>query len=296
MPYQLWVCLSGIGITLTSIASPMPADSAVDRETRPCVECHEAISRSFAETRMARAATGERFRVESSRKGFPNHCLNCHAPNGGAGVVCGDCHGTGGHPYPEARVPEICARCHDAPGENTLRGYRQSTAARRGEDCLDCHLSDAGPNNDHHFKGPSSSGFLEGIARLRLFIREDQAGRHMAVVRITHSAGHALPGGTTGRSVWLVVTGLRADETIAWRDEVRFGWEHHGDQAWRDQTLPPGRPAVLELPDISRNGSTRLHVGLYYRFAPGPLSEPDAEMVTLDVVELTIPANENTNE
>lgn len=289
MPFQLWICLSGIGVTLASMASSMPLDSSTERDTRPCAECHETISRSFAETRMARAASGEQFQLEWGRESFPDHCLNCHAPGGGAGVVCGDCHGINGHPYPVAMVPETCARCHDAPGENTLRGYRQSTAVRRGEDCLDCHLSDADPSLNHYFKGPSAAGFLDGIARVRLVLREDQFRKLTMIARITHKAGHSLPGGTTGRSVWLVVKGIRADDTLAWREEVRFGWEHHGDQEWRDQTLPPDRPAVLELPDPDRNGATRLHAGLYYRFVPGPLSGYDPKMVTLDEVELVIP-------
>jgi hypothetical protein len=128
---------------------------------------------------------------------------------------------------------------------------------------------------------------------VRLVLRQDPDGVRAAVIQITHRAGHALPGGTTGRSVWLVVTGFIADGAQVWREEVRFGWEHHGDKGWRDRTLPPGRPTVLELPNPGRNGATRLHAGLHYRFAPGPLTEPDPKMVTLDETELAMPDRDN---
>ena len=238
---------------------------------------------------MARAALGEQFRAERKKKGFPDYCQDCHAPTAGAGLVCSDCHGAGGHPYPKTSVPAVCVRCHDAAGESTVRRFRESAAARQGDDCLDCHLSGTGPAVDHRFEGPSVAGFLDGIARVRLVLREGRRGRRTLVVRTTHRAGHALPGGTTGRSVWLVVTGLRANGAEVWREEVRFGWEHHGDKGWRDRTLPPGEPAILELPNPGRNGATRLHVGLYYRFTPGPLNTPDPKMVTLDETELALP-------
>jgi len=262
--------------------------SAEQREGRPCVDCHEAISRAFAVTRMADAASSTDFLAEWGEKGRPDWCANCHAPSGGRGLVCDDCHGTGPHPYPKLQAPGICARCHDAPGESTVRRFLEGPAARRGEDCLKCHLPDTAPGADHAFQGPTVPGFLDGVATVRIFLRAEESGGTTAVLRIGHRAGHALPGGTTGRSVWLLVRGLDADGEEAWTETVRFGWEHHPDRGWLDHTLPPGRPAVIEVPELRRGGAIRLRTELWYRFQPGPFFQPDPRAVRLDQVQIDL--------
>ena len=183
----------------------------------------------------------------------------------------------------------MCARCHDAPGERTVQGFRASPAAAQGQTCLDCHLPEGRAASDHAFQGPSVPGFLDRVATLRLLLRQDPATGPVAVVQVTHRAGHALPGGTTGRSVWLIVSGLGSDGAPVWSERVRFGWEHPPDQGWRDRTLPAGRPAVLELPQPGRQGAERLRAELWYRFAPGDWSEPDPRARRLDAVELALP-------
>lgn len=235
---------------------------------------------------MAEAASGSDFLVEWREKGRPDWCANCHAPSGGKGVVCADCHGSGPHPYPKLQVPGICARCHDAPGESTVRRFLAGPAARRGEDCLNCHLPDTSPGAGHAFPGPSVPGFLDGVATARVFLREEESGGATAVLQIRHKAGHALPGGTTGRSVWLLMQGINAGGEEAWMETVRFGWEHHPERGWLDRTLPPGRPAVIELPGLRRGGAVRLSVELWYRFRPGPFLQLDPRAVRLDQVQV----------
>lgn len=169
-----------------------------------------------------------------------------------------------------------------------MRRFLAGPAAHRGEDCLNCHLLEDSAGGDHAFQGPSVPGFLDGVAAVRAFLREEESGGTTAVFQITHRAGHALPGGTTGRSVWLLVQGIKADGAEAWRETVRFGWEHHPDRGWLDRTLPPGRPAVLELPGLRRGGTVRLRAELWYRFQPGPFFEPDPRAVRLDQVQVDL--------
>jgi len=142
----------------------------------------------------------------------------------------------------------------------------------------------------HRFAGPSRPGFLVGVAWLRLALRREADGSSTVLVQIRHKAGHALPGGTTGRSVWLVVEGLDSQGQTIWSERARFGWEHGLQGGWKDRTLPPGRPVTLELPDAARGGVSRVGATLWYRFSPGPLEAPDPRAVLLDRSERVIPA------
>lgn len=269
---------------------------AIDRESRPCADCHAAIVQTFATTRMAQGAGGEVFRREWMDQGAPEDCLVCHAPSGGAGLGCNDCHGRGGHPYPRLQVPDICARCHDAPGESTVRRFRERPPALQGKGCLDCHLPPGGTKAGHGFIGPSVPGFLDAVARLRLSLREDPDAGAIVLIQISHRAGHALPGGTTGRAVWLVVSGLEADDTPLWRETARFGWEQHGRDDWHDRTLPPGSHRLLEIALDDRASVRHVRAELWYRFVAGDLDTPDPRARRLDVVELDLPSPTATDQ
>jgi len=274
---------------LLAVLSPgVAALDMTDRESRPCADCHAAIVQTFAATRMAQGAAGEVFRREWMEQGSPESCLVCHAPSGGAGLSCNDCHGRAGHPYPRLQVPDICARCHDAPGESTVRRFRERPETLQGKDCLDCHLPPGGIRAGHGFIGPSVPGFLDGVARVRLALRRGPNDDPRVLIQISHRAGHALPGGTTGRAVWLVVSGLDTEDRPVWRETARFGWERQGRDHWQDRTLPPGSPGLLELALDPRTAVTRLRVELWYRFAPGDLETPDPRARLLDATGLDL--------
>lgn len=169
-----------------------------------------------------------------------------------------------------------------------MRSFMKGPAVKRGQDCLSCHLQTDRPDRDHGFRGPSTPSFLRDVASVRLFLRKNPAGDTTTLLRVAHKAGHALPGGTTGRAVWLIVTGIADDGSEAWRESIRFGWEHHPDQGWVDRTLPAGRPMILELPNPARNQTYRLRATLWYRFRPGSFEESDPRQVRLDVAEVQL--------
>lgn len=260
-------------------------------EPSHCSDCHQREQREFARSLMARAATTPDFIREWEGKGRAQRCLTCHAPSGGQGVTCVDCHNDGGHPYAQLATPQVCARCHDAPGELTIKRFLQSPAARRGEGCLACHRSDAGSDSGggHDFMGPARRGFLQGVARLRLSLRRD-AGGETLLVRIGHRAGHALPGGTTGRSVWLVVETFTRERRRLGKAVYRFGWYHDTGLGWQDWTLPPGPGKVIEIPITRGRDTALIEARLIYRFRPGPLSTPDPRAVELDRARFALPA------
>lgn len=269
--------LAGPGIA-TGVFPPPTA------EPDSCVDCHEREQIEFAKTRMAEAARTPSFLDEWQEKGTPSYCFGCHSPSGGNGLICVDCHPGPGHPYPKVQVPDTCARCHDAPGESTVRRFRESPAAKRGADCLDCHNTPEGERFSHLFRGPSEPGFLDGVAWLKAGLRHEIDGSVTALVQIGHRAGHALPGGTTGRSVWLVVEGAGEVNETLWKTYRRFGWEHDSNRRWIDQTLPPGRPVALEIPGVDRDGTSMIGISLWYTSAPGPYEPDNADQVLLDKV------------
>jgi hypothetical protein len=245
-------------------------------ETAPCGDCHPRQQAGFQRSRMAMAARTPAFLEEWRQKGRPDTCFACHAPTRGAGVACTDCHGSAGHPYPGLSLPAVCAPCHDAPGELTLRSFRDSPAARRGEDCLSCHLP--GEGFSHDFRGPRRRGFLQGIATLAIAFRREPAG-DTALLRIRHRAGHALPGGTTGRAVWLLVEQRDVGGRVVAERHYRFGWLHSPTAGWRENSLPPGVGKVVEVPLHEAAGVIRAK--LIYRLRAGGLEIADPDQVVL---------------
>lgn len=243
---------------------------------KPCMDCHPKQQAEFQKSPMAIAATTPTFLKEWQDKGQSDGCLACHSPTRSAGVTCIDCHGMGSHPYPRLQAQMVCARCHDAPGEITLRSFRNSPAARRGDDCLTCHVT--GDTFNHDFRGPTHPGFLQGIAQLTIAFRRDAAG-YTALIRIQHKAGHALPGGTTGRSVWLLVAQTDSAGKSLQEHQYRFGWLHSPTHGWRENTLPPGVGKVVET--RLQPGARGVRVKLVYRFRAGGLERDDPDQVTL---------------
>jgi hypothetical protein len=183
-------------------------------------------------------------------------------------------------------TPQVCARCHDAPGESTVRSLLPSPAANDGQRCLSCHVSAAG--GGHDFQGPTRPGFLADVARLRLSLRRDAEGDRL-LVHVRHRAGHALPGGTTGRAVWLLVDFLAREGRPLASFSTRFGWYHDAAQEWRDWTLPPGPGKVIEIAMDRGDETALIEARLIYRFRPGALHEPDPREVVLDRAQFRLP-------
>ncbi|MBF0354861.1 MAG: hypothetical protein HQL43_06455 [Alphaproteobacteria bacterium] len=243
-----------------------------------CAACHVEAALQFSDTAMAKAALSDDFTKEWGLSGKSPDCLSCHAPSKKAGIGCIDCHGIGAHPYARLSVPEVCARCHDAPGESTVRSHRVSLARRQGLNCLSCHLKS--PKESHAFVGATDSRILKNAAKLHLALRRE-ADKQMLVVAVRPQTGHALPGGTTGRSVWLTVKGMDLNKSVRWMETKRFGWLVAADGRWEDATLAPDIGVSLDLADPGRKGAVQVEAELIYRFRPGSLEEPDSRQVTI---------------
>lgn len=267
------------------LASEAPV-SGMDRETS-CDGCHLASSDEYRRSRMAVSAITPAFLREWQTRDRAATCLACHAPSGAPGVGCKDCHRGDGHPFGKVADPGVCAGCHEAPGEITLRSYHSSVAAQKGELCADCHLEP--DRSGHEFLGPYTPGFLDRKAFLGVSLRRD-AGRQTAIFDIRHRAGHALPGGTTGRAVWLSVEIFDASGQLAARHIHRFGWFFDPDRGWHDNTLPPDARTVVELP-LGPESAATLRAELIYQFIAGNLLEYDEGQVVLDQKSVNLGAD-----
>jgi len=244
-----------LALILVIVLAGLPALADED-----CAACHRPQAEEFARTAMARAASTATFLKEWAEAKSDKACLTCHSPLGGAGIACRDCHG-GGHPYAAVAVPDVCARCHDAPGESTVRMFKTSLAARNGATCLDCHLEAGGGH--HAFRGASDPTFLRNVATVQLALTDGRL-----IVSMRHTAGHSLPGGTTGRAVWLVLSGLSASGEHVWEERHRFGWRNDG-QGWQDHSLAPDVASMVEVEAPQRNGATSVEARLLYGRQPG---------------------------
>ncbi len=128
----------------------------------------------------------------------------------------------------------VCARCHDAPGENTFWHFRNRFGRLREGGCVDCHGT-KGEGDLHAFNAHEQ---LDEVAQMR--VRITPQNPLSAQVWIRHRAGHALPGGTTGQSIWLVARATGPLGADLWQGQRRYGWFQTVAGAWHDQTLPPG--------------------------------------------------------
>ena len=260
------------------------AQPFLEGQNLSCEECHQQSNEEYLRSRMAVAATTSTFLQEWETKDRPHICLSCHSPTAGPGITCADCHRGSEHPFGKIADPETCATCHDAPGEVTLRSFHRSGSARRGKLCVDCHL--APDQSGHEFLGPSTPGFLDKKVFLGVSLRREM-NEQIAIFDIRHQAGHALPGGTTGRSVWLIVEILDNSGRITERHTHRFGWFHDPEQGWLDKTLPPDSRKIVELPLGEVRGG-QLQAKLVYRFVAGDLSKFDLDQVTLDQLSVEL--------
>ncbi|MBW7850687.1 MAG: hypothetical protein H3C38_09345 [Rhodospirillales bacterium] len=265
-------------LLLTLAATPAVAEE--------CAACHPREAAAFAASAMATAAASPAFRDEWTHNGRNPACLGCHAPSGGAGVICRDCHDADHHPVARLPVVATCARCHDAPGEVAVRSFLAGPAAGQGRQCLDCHASGDG---GHGFAGPSRPGFLDGIARVTLNARRAGDGWTL-VATIAHTAGHDVPGGTTGRSVWLEVVGYDGAGKVRFRDHARFGWVRTPDGEWKDLLLRVGKIAIVEVADAGRMGVRRIEAALLYLRDAGHVDGmSNQRKVLLDKAGLNLP-------
>ena len=269
--------ISQLVLSSTCIISTLGFADTDNRDD--CVRCHAQAVQSYQHSQMARAASTPGFVKEWQQNDHAEYCLECHSPSKTQGIVCQDCHAQDLHTVKSVIDETLCAQCHHASGENTFRTFIQSPAARQGAGCISCHLNFE--KTGHEFIGPSTVGFMQGVASLRLSIRKQQ-DELMAIVQIRHTAGHALPGGTTGRSVWVVVEPYDQDCRLISSSHARFGWMRTMKNHMLDNSLAPGKTEVLEFPFPALEKVAGIRARMWYRFVPGALINEDNKQILLD--------------
>lgn len=266
-------------------------DLPISGDDKSCRHCHPQQEAQFSQSAMARAASNPTFIAEWKERDEAHYCLNCHAPSGGQGLQCDSCHSGGEHPYEKIDLQRVCGTCHDSPGENTFRLYRQRPGQLRDRDCLDCHTPGIS-GFSHHFKALLISSLKRSVARLRMLTTPLHPESQLTIF-IEHRAGHALPGGTTGRSAWLELKGYDRQQKLLWQDRVRYGWLHQTDGSWHDETLKPGQATIYRR--FYRQETDRIEARLIYQRKAGDLDLEGLGSVLLAEESITIQPKGSTH-
>tara|TARA_R110002167_G_scaffold213760_8_gene418387 strand:+ start:527 stop:1372 length:846 start_codon:yes stop_codon:yes gene_type:complete len=208
--------------------------AAPDNAKSDCAQCHPFEVQTYQQSAMSRAAQTTSFKAQWQNAGHLDTCLDCHAPSNNQGVNCNDCHGESIHLNQATMDSNVCARCHDAALENTYRHYRRRPTALSEARCIDCHMRPSPLGVDHYFRGLDSPDLLAEAVTLRWLIPDTREPTIQLFIK--NQTAHAIPGGTSGRALWLLIKSHRVD----WRALQRFGWLQTEQKLWVDHSLPPG--------------------------------------------------------
>ncbi len=248
------------------LAPIMSSAAPPDNDKSNCAQCHPFEVKTFHQSAMSRAAQTANFKEQWQDADNAIACLDCHAPSSAHGVTCNDCHGESIHLKVTATMDtDVCARCHDAPLENTYRHYRSRPAALAKANCIDCHMRPSDLGIDHNFRGPDSPDLLSKAVTLRWLVQE--AGDPSIYLIIKNRTAHAIPGGTSGRSLWLLIK----NQSGEWQPMQRFGWLQTERKYWIDYSLPPGVNRLrFQIPEEGLS-IDQPKLALWLQIAPGKL-------------------------
>lgn len=240
----------------------------------PCVNCHAPANvLDLADNRHPVE------RVDAVQLGVD--CVSCHLSEQGI-VGPGRSTGAPHEVIVDARFQdagltsvEICGRCHAEAQANVVAEWQQTSFARRGIACPDCHMPEVeaavvsgGPvkaRRSHRFRGDKDPDMLRQALDTDISVRDDGS----ATVRITNSgAGHSVPAAGTN---WLFVNvKVRDAEGILIEEQEReFGtrewipgyldfWPFH-----KVSRIPHGESREIDLDLPAQHGS--ILVELRYR-------------------------------
>lgn len=235
-------------------------------ETNVCEQCHPFETQTFRLSAMSRAAQTTGFLTEWQRENKNTACLDCHAPSSEKGLGCIDCHGSESHVSEPRRQEGICARCHNAPLENTYRHFETRPISLVEKRCIDCHIRPSPSGVDHQFPGINDYTLRQSSIFLRWIIHK---GEPLTIdILLQNRTAHAIPGGTSGRALWLVI---RYQEN-AWMPLRRFGWFQDKDRRWFDFSFTTGTSQLSFPLDRIFKEVQYVKVGLWLQTTTGELN------------------------
>jgi nitrate/TMAO reductase-like tetraheme cytochrome c subunit len=231
-----------------------------DFEQVECIDCH--APRPVFETGLASPPLR---RADRRTEGVD--CIACHrTPEGFAGPTPATAGGCG--PVHDARIstPEFCAGCHDQ--HDTVKEWRATPFAARGETCVDCHMpaiARAGGRTGRTHRWPGAHD-PEAIRRALAFRVERGEGKVRIVVKNV-GAGHHVPTDARHRAVDLLVR-ARLGEAAEARSLARYR-NPYRDEGLPNTTLPFGEERSYEV-DLP-GGPGEMEILLTYKLTPYPV-------------------------
>ncbi len=297
-----------------------------------CASCHREIYDEWKASFMAKAFTDRLFQDQLKDSRDKKECIKCHAPLARyspdlktEGVTCDYCHSiasvevgergaepelreTGIMGIKEPPIPhrgdskvlkssEFCATCHHYAHsgtfiETTYIDWKDSSYARRGIRCQDCHMPLVGGRRNHSFKGGHYEDMLRCVATIDTFLAVENKGFRLTVVVTNHRVGHSLPGGTLGRQVWLRIygSGYGGKRLIA---ERLYGKVFDVKGRVVDTTLKP-EERRQEVFYIDRDGLDSIEITLDYYLAPEETQRYyNWQLPVVNIKRLTLPLDGN---
>ncbi len=308
------IVLALAGWLMVSVFSSPPAvaEARAFQNSRQCQECHSQTYDEWSSSEHATAWTGEDVRALSND--FANKdCIDCHAPrpvfetgigdrvlprssHRVEGVDCLTC-----HQLPDGRMAgtvtsetaacrpietrelvkvELCVSCHDQ--HETVKQWRATPFAERGEDCLSCHMpyreNDPTKGRDHRCLGGHDIDLVRSAVELRGAADANAAGWTIEVENT--GAGHHFPTDERSRAAdlfWRPLDDGQADGR--WFHLYRFRSPYRDEVDVPDTLLPYGETRSVEL---AHDGP--VEVALYYNLRPVYLAPDTGEAIPLDTV------------
>jgi len=275
------------------------------RSSAECAECHPEVYAEWETTWHAQAFTDPDVRLLSND--FEQvECIDCHAPRPvfetgiaspplrrpdrrADGIDCIACHRTpegfagptpgaagGCGPVHDARIssPEFCAGCHDQ--HDTVKEWRTTPFAARGETCVDCHMPEAArasgkTGRSHRWLGAHDPDTI----RSALAFDVERAGERLRITVKNVGAGHHVPTDARHRAIDLLAR-IRVDDAVEIRALDRYR-NPYRDEAIPNTCIPHGEERAYEI--ALPEGTGEIEVLLTYKLTPYPV---EAEAILAD--------------
>ncbi len=239
--------------------------------------CHAREVFAWSSSRHAHAWRDPLFLAAYADEPLP-FCRGCHAPLGDPsrtpdavaqreGITCQGCHASAldharsaGFLFADGVFPASrrCGACHQfdfpegagRPMQDTVREWRASEAAARGDDCASCHHE----ARTHRLRGLDDRALMERAVDLHTRVTPIARALMVDATLRAHDVGHAVPTGDLHRALRLTVW-VDGDEAHA---QTRTFTRHFADVArtdangslrferverWDDRLPAPGSPA-----------------------------------------------------
>jgi hypothetical protein len=218
-----------------------------------CLMCHSTLPIFWEELKWGKDDR-PKFRGLVMEDGI--NCLTCHGLPGGGVAASRDVHNAPCQPKKEPRLKsaEFCAVCHN-PTHYAYDEWKTSNAAKKGYDCVSCHMAVVERDTPHgKRKGRSHympGGFDWDQVNRAVSIEDSYKDRKLSV-KLVNNCGHKFPGEVGFRAFVIKVVMYDDKDEEVQKIFTTLRRELKGEVNWVDNSLKPDETRTIEF-DIPAN-------------------------------------------